>query len=300
MSDVNSPGGKYSTFPKSREMVNEAKKVCATEQTCSPSYRLAFDDPDFLLQDEQRAVRLLLEWQKPDQILQQNRIDATWVIFGSARIHDPEKLKLELEQLQQEASKNPSDELNEKIKTKRTLLEKAHYYHECVKLARLLADETNTGVKATVVTGGGPGIMEAANRGAYEAGAPTIGLNIVLPTEQEPNRFITPQYCFQFHYFAIRKMHFLIRAKALIAFPGGFGTLDEIIETLTLMQTGRIKRYPVLLFGESFWRRIINFEALLEEGMISAKDLKLFHFVNSAEEAVTLIKDYYKNQTAQL
>jgi hypothetical protein len=288
---------KYSTFPKSREMVNEAKKVCATEQTCSPSYRLAFDDPDFLLQDEQRAVRLLLEWQKPDQILQHNGIDATWVIFGSARIHDPEKLTQKLEQLKQQLADHPTEAIKDSIKTTETLLSKAHYYYECVKLARLLADEKNTGVSATVVTGGGPGIMEAANRGAHDAGAQSIGLNIVLPTEQEPNRYITSHFCFQFHYFAIRKMHFLIRAKALIAFPGGFGTLDEIIETLTLMQTGRIKRYPVLLFGESFWRKIINFEALVEEGMISANDRKLFQFVNTADEAIALIKNYYSNKS---
>ncbi len=293
MSSDHLDSNKYSTLPKSREIVSESKKVCATEQTCSPSYRLAFDDPDFLLQDEQRSVRLLLEWQKPDQILAQQGIDATWVIFGSARIHDPEVLTQRLNDLKQHFENNPSDDLKEKIRVTETLLNKGHYYQECVKLARMLSDQSSTGVDATIVTGGGPGIMEAANRGAHEAGAKSIGLNIVLPTEQEPNRYISPELCFQFHYFAIRKMHFLVRAKALFAFPGGFGTLDEIIETLTLMQTGRIKRYPILLFGENFWRKIINFDALLEEGVISRKDLTLFQFVETAEDAVAMIKKYY-------
>lgn len=293
MSSDHLDSNKYSTLPKSREIVGESKKVCASEQTRSPTYRLAFDDPDFLLQDEQRAVRLLLEWQKPDQILAQQGIDATWVIFGSARIHDPEVLTQRLKDLKQQSNINSSDELKEKIRVTEALLSKANYYRECVKLARLLSDQNTTGVEATIVTGGGPGIMEAANRGAHEAGAKSIGLNIVLPTEQEPNRYISPELCFQFHYFAIRKMHFLVRAKALFAFPGGYGTLDEIIETLTLMQTGRIKRYPILLFGEKFWRKVINFEALLEEGVISAKDLTLFQYVETAENAVEIIKSYY-------
>ncbi|WP_246128472.1 LOG family protein [Pleionea sediminis] len=286
----------YSTLPTSRDMVGEAKQCEDTPQTCSDSYRLAFDDPDFLLKDEQRSVRLMLEWQKPEQILLDNNIKATWVVFGSARILEHQHLIDQKSSLENQIKQNPNDEnLQNKLKAAESLLDKQHFYNECVRLTSLLAKTKQTGIEATVITGGGPGIMEAANRGAHQAGKDSIGLNIVLPREQQPNRFISPEYCFQFHYFAIRKMHFLVRAKALFAFPGGFGTLDEIMETLTLIQTGRIKRFPIFLFGRQFWNKIINFEALADEGMISYSDLELFHYVESSEEAIEIIKAFYHN-----
>lgn len=284
----------FSTLPTSKEMVVESKQCEDTPQTCSDTYRLAFDDPEFLLKDEQRAVRLMLEWQKPDQVLLENDIKATWVVFGSARIHDKPDLEARLDALQQKLNKNPTDtDLLQQERATQTLLSKYHYYQECVRLTELLSQPSTTHIDATVVTGGGPGIMEAANRGAHQANKPSIGLNIVLPREQQPNAYISPEFCFQFHYFAIRKMHFLVRAKALFAFPGGFGTLDEVMETLTLIQTGRIKQFPIFLFGKNFWDKIINFDAMADEGVISQKDLSLFHFVETAEEAIALIKQFY-------
>lgn len=284
----------HSSLPKSRDMVSKSHECEASDQTQSPTYRLAFDDVDFLLKDEQRSVRLMLEWQKPDQILNDAQVTATWPIFGSARIGDTQQMKQQQLSVDQRLKQDPDNtKLQSKARALESLTQKTNYYEECVKLAALLSDPTNTGIDATVITGGGPGIMEAANRGAAQVGKPSIGLNIVLPTEQEPNHYITPEYCFQFHYFAIRKMHFLVRAKALFAFPGGFGTLDEVMETLTLIQTGRIQKMPVFLFGKSYWNKVINFEGLLEEGVISAKDITLFQYVETAEQAVAGVKAFY-------
>jgi uncharacterized protein (TIGR00730 family) len=250
---------------------------------------MAFQDPDFLLRDELRPVRLQLEVLKPELILQEQHIESTVVVFGSARIPDPETAESKLVSAQAEYAKNHDDSLlAKKVDVARKALENSRYYDEARKLGHLIS--INTGKdKLVVVTGGGPGIMEAANRGAHEAGIPSIGMNITLPHEQAPNEYITPDLNFQFHYFAIRKMHLLMRAKSLVAFPGGFGTLDELFETLTLIQTGKVQPIPVLLFGRAFWERIINFEALVEEGTISAEDLDLFVYVETAEEAWELI-----------
>ncbi|NVJ58866.1 MAG: TIGR00730 family Rossman fold protein [Gammaproteobacteria bacterium] len=286
----------HSTLPRSRDMIPKSKECEDSEQTRSPTYRLAFDDLDFILKDEQRSVRLMLEWQKPDQILNDAQITATWPIFGSARLRSACDLSKQIGLLEQQLDSSPADnKLLQKRATTQSLLDKAHYYDECQKLAALLSEPSNTGIEATVITGGGPGIMEAANKGAAQAGKPSIGLNIVLPTEQEPNHYITPEYCFQFHYFAIRKMHFLVRAKALFAFPGGFGTLDEVMETLTLIQTGRIQAMPVFLFGKNYWQSIINFEALVAEGVISPDDLSLFHYIETADEAINGVREFYAN-----
>jgi uncharacterized protein (TIGR00730 family) len=252
---------------------------------------MAFQDPEFLLRDELRPVRLQLEVLKPELILQEQHIESTVVVFGSARIPDPETAESKLVSAQAEYAKNNDDPLlAKKVEGARKALENSRYYDEARKLGHLIS--INTGKdKLMVVTGGGPGIMEAANRGAHEAGIPSIGMNITLPHEQAPNEYITPDLNFQFHYFAIRKMHLLMRAKGLVAFPGGFGTLDELFETLTLIQTGKVQPIPVLLFGRAFWERIVNFEALVEEGTISANDLDLFVYVETAEEAWEVISE---------
>jgi uncharacterized protein (TIGR00730 family) len=239
-----------------------------------------------------RPVRLQLELLKPEVIQHEQNIESTVVIFGGSRIQDPESATERFMSLQAEVRRNPADpELAMKLEKAQRSVENSRYYDEARKLARLISSNCQCSGKLThvVTTGGGPGIMEAANRGAHEAGAKSIGLNIVLPHEQAPNPYITPELSFQFHYFAVRKMHFLIRARALVVFPGGFGTLDELFEVLTLVQTGKVKAIPIILFGEEFWHRVVNFDSLVEEGTISAQDLELFQFVETAEEAWELI-----------
>ena len=280
-----------SPFASAHEEVAANRPVDDTPQCRSASYQLAFQDPPFLLREELRPVRLQLEVLKPELILQEQHIESTVVVFGSARIPDPETAESKLVSAQAEYAKNNDDTLlAKKVEAARKGLENSRYYDEARKLGHLIS--INTGKdKLVVVTGGGPGIMEAANRGAHEAGIPSIGMNITLPHEQAPNPYITPDLNFQFHYFAIRKMHLLMRAKSLVAFPGGFGTLDELFETLTLIQTHKVQPIPVLLFGQAFWERIINFNALVEEGTISSEDLDLFAYVETAEEAWELISE---------
>ena len=244
-----------------------------TKQTRAPAYRLAFDDADFMCRDELRPVRWQLELQKPEMLMAEYGIESTVVLFGGARIPEPDK-------------KNAA-------RTK-TLAELSKYYAEAREFARLmtLRAKKNAYRDNVIVTGGGPGVMEAGNRGAVDAGGVSIGLNIVLPHEQAPNEFVTPDLCFNFHYFAIRKMHFLMRAKAVAVFPGGFGTFDELFESLTLIQTGRMKRVPILLFGEEFWRSVVHWEALSDAGTISPEDLELFRFVETAEQAVIVMDSW--------
>jgi uncharacterized protein (TIGR00730 family) len=282
---------RISPFASAHEVAAASRACDDTPQCRSASYRMAFQDPDFLLRDELRPVRLQLEVLKPELILQEQHIESTVVVFGSARVPDPETAESKLVSAQAEYAKSSGDPLlAKKVDAARKALENSRYYDEARKLGHLIS--INTGKdKLVVVTGGGPGIMEAANRGAHEAGIPSIGMNITLPHEQAPNEYITPDLNFQFHYFAIRKMHLLMRAKSLVAFPGGFGTLDELFETLTLIQTGKVQPIPVLLFGQAFWERVINFEALVEEGTISAEDLDLFVYVETAEEAWELISE---------
>ena len=244
-----------------------AREVPDTPQTRAPAYALAFTDDDFMCRDELRPVRLQLELLKPEMLLDEAGVESTIVMFGGARIPEPSK--------------------KDKARTK-TLADLSRFYDEAREFARLMTLESD-GRENVSVTGGGPGVMEAGNRGAVDAGGKSIGLNIVLPHEQAPNEFVTPELCFNFHYFAIRKMHFLMRAKAVCVFPGGFGTLDELFEALTLIQTGRMARVPFLLFGEDFWRSIINWDALSEAGTISADDLDLFRFVETAEGAIAAI-----------
>ena len=280
-------------YPRAGEGARVAKRHVESPQTKSPSYKLAFQDEDLLLRDELRPVRLQLELLKPELIQTEQGIESTIVIFGSSRIPDPESAGRQLESIQAEAEMNPFDSvLVKKLEMAQRALANSRYYEEARTLARLISESCQCSDKATyvVTTGGGPGIMEAANRGAHDAKAKSIGLNIVLSYEQTPNPYITPDLSFQFHYFAIRKMHFLMRARALVVFPGGFGTMDELFETLTLVQTHKIEPIPILLFGKDFWQRIIDFDALVEEGTISPEDLDLFRYVETAEEAWKFLK----------
>lgn len=261
---------RHSPFRHSHQDVEEAAQVPDTPQTRSPAYALAFADEDFLCRQELRPVRLQLELLKPDMLLDEQGIESTIVMFGGARIPEPSR--------------------KETARTK-TLADLSRYYEEARKFARLMT-EKGAENENVIVTGGGPGVMEAGNRGAVDAGGKSIGLNIVLPHEQAPNEYVTPELCFNFHYFAIRKMHFLMRARAVTVFPGGFGTLDELFESLTLIQTGRMEKVPFLLFGRDFWNSIINWDALAEAGTISADDLDLFQFVETAEEAVSALENW--------
>lgn len=280
-----------SPFPSAREAALSARLHIDSPQCRSASYKLAFQDADFLLKDELRPVRLQLEVLKPELVLQEQHIESTVVIYGSARIADPETAETRLVSARAEYNRNKDDPLAaKKVESARRILENSRYYDEARKLGHLISSNTGKD-QLVVVTGGGPGIMEAANRGAHEAGMPSIGMNIVLPHEQAPNPYITPDLNFQFHYFAVRKMHLLMRAKSLVAFPGGFGTLDELFETLTLIQTRKVQSIPVLLFGRAFWKRIINFDALVEDGTISGEDLELFEYVETAEEAWEIISE---------
>ena len=274
-------------FPRAHEDAQSARRHIESPQTRSPSYKLAFQDEELLLRDELRSVRVQLELLKPELIQLEQNIESTIVIFGSARIPDPETAAIRVEQAEAGAKENPGDANRARLEKARRDLATSKYYQEARKLARLISQACQCSDKVThvVTTGGGPGIMEAANRGAHDAGAKSIGLNIVLPSEQAPNPYITPELSFQFHYFAIRKMHFLMRAKGLVVFPGGFGTLDELFDALTLVQTKKVKPMPIILFGAEFWRRVLRFDFLVEEGMISKEDVDLFCYAETAEEA---------------
>ncbi len=251
------------------------------------AYRLAFTDNDFLLREELRPVRMQLELLKPEMVQVEAGIKSTIVIFGSARILSPEAAAAGLSEAQARDDASA-------IRTAENRVLMSRYYDEARRFAALVTQRTaDMDTPVYVVTGGGPGIMEAGNRGAFEVGGKSIGLNIVLPHEQEPNPYITPELCFQFHYFALRKMHFLMRSIALVCFPGGFGTLDELFETMTLVQTGKCRKRPILLFGREFWSRLINFDVLIETGMISPGDVHLFRYVETAEEAWAVLEAEY-------
>jgi uncharacterized protein (TIGR00730 family) len=259
----------------------------------SPSYRVAYKDVDFLARPEMRAARLELELMKPELYFQQHNIRSTIVVFGSTRIVEPSAARQRLEEAQKELAKTPGDRRRQRTVTQaECLLERSHYYETAREFGRLVssAGQSEPPCDYVVVTGGGPGIMEAANRGAYDAGAKSVGLNIRLPHEQQPNPYITPDLCFQFHYFAIRKLHFVLRAKALVAFPGGFGTLDELFDALTLRQTGRMQTIPIILFGREYWRHVIDFQFLADQGTIADADLDLISYAETAAEAWEIIR----------
>jgi uncharacterized protein (TIGR00730 family) len=273
-------------FQPAREEAETAAQVTESAQTLDPAYRLAFQDMDFLLREDLRPVRFQLELLKPELLLDEAKIASTFVFYGSARIPEPAKA----EALIAAAATDGQRLIAERLK------EKSKYYDESRKLAQLVSrvERDAEGQRHFVVcSGGGPSIMEAANLGALDEGEESIGLNIVLPHEQLPNPYVTPTLSFQFHYFALRKMHFLLRARAVAVFPGGFGTFDEAFELLTLIQTGKVKPIPIVFFGREFWERVINFEALAEEGVISPDDLKLFTFCETAEEAWAYVCRHY-------
>jgi uncharacterized protein (TIGR00730 family) len=266
----------------------------------SPAYRVAYKDPDFLAARDTRASRLQLELMKAELLMQEHKIRSTVVVFGGTRIAEPRDARAKVRELELKLKRNPSDkELRRKMAVARAVLAKSKYYDEAREFARLVSTECQSSKPHdyVIVTGGGPGIMEAANRGAHEVGAKSIGLNITLPMEQEPNAFIDPELCLQFHYFAIRKMHFMMRAKALLAFPGGYGTLDELFEALTLVQTRKVDRLPIVLFGETYWRNVINFDYLVQEGTIDPDDIKLFVYADKAADAWKYIKYFWQAES---
>lgn len=289
--DNRTPAGDKAGVPKrifapARTEAKVAREAVITPQTQDPSYRLAFQDDEFLLREDLRPVRFQLELLKTQLTLDEANIGSTFVMYGSARIPEPDRVPLVLE-----AARTPEQKA---IAAK--LAENAKYYEEARKLARLSSQVglDEDGKKQFVVcSGGGPSIMEAANRGARDVGADTIGLNIVLPHEQAPNPYVTPHLSLRFHYFALRKMHFLLHARAVAVFPGGFGTFDEFFELLTLVQTGKISPLPILLFGREFWETVVNWKALADYGVIASQDLELFRFVETAEEAWAVVEEWY-------
>jgi uncharacterized protein (TIGR00730 family) len=293
MTELNHP---KNVFPSAADDVERAKDPYASELLMKThAYRLAYDDQEFILSDEMRAVRLMLEHSKTEQTLNQQNIHSTVAMFGSARTLNLQTAKVQLQDAEHALSEQPNSvELIRQLALAKNQLRQAKYYQEARELARLITEQSMLAhiPKLHIITGGGPGIMQAANQGAHDAGGKSVGLNIVLPEEQQPNPYITPDLCFRFHYFAMRKMHFLLRAQALVVFPGGFGTLDELFETLTLVQTKKIAPLPILLFGKEYWQRLLDFGLLLDEGMIAAEDLNLFRYVNTAQEAWQIIAEH--------
>ena len=273
-------------FPDAKVDAKAAEHVPSSPQTEHPAYKLAFQDNDFLLRQDLRPVRFQLELLKPELLLDEQNIGSTFVFYGSARVPEPAKA----DALVAAAQTDRQRQIAERLKAK------SRYYDVARELARLAsrAGVDEDGKRQLVVcSGGGPSFMEAANRGAADVGAESIGLNIVLPHEQLPNPYVTPSLSFQFHYFALRKMHFLLRARAVAVFPGGFGTFDEMFELLTLIQTGKVRRLPILLYGREFWNTVVNFEALVDEGVISERDLDLLTWCETAEEGWAAVCDHY-------
>ena len=276
-------------FPRARQDAESAATSISTPQTEHPAYRLAFQDMDFLLREDLRPVRFQLELLKPELIFEEAHIGSTFVIYGSARIPEPAKAQALLDLATDDKSRRIAE----------SLVAKSRYYDMARELAALASNfpRDSEGQRHFVIcSGGGPSIMEAANRGATDVFAESVGLNIVLPHEQAPNPYVTPSLSLQFHYFALRKMHFLLRARAVAAFPGGFGTFDELFELLTLIQTGKIAPIPVLLFGRDFWDRVVDFEALVEEGVVSERDLGIFTFCDSAAEGWAAVQRFYRER----
>ena len=275
-------------FPEAKVDAQAARHVPSSPQTESAAYKLAFQDSEFLLRPDLRPVRFQLELLKPELLMNEANIGSTFVFYGSARIPEPSKADALVAAAQTDWQRQVAGRLKAK----------SHYYDVARALARHASRSAcdEEGKRHFVVcSGGGPSVMEAANRGAQDEGCDSIGLNIVLPHEQLPNTFVTPDLSFQFHYFALRKMHFLLRARAVAVFPGGFGTFDEFFELLTLIQTGKVRPLPILLFGKEFWTRVVDFQALAEEGVISPGDLDLFHWCEDADEAWNFVVDYYEN-----
>ena len=285
----------WQTAKPLREDPDAAERVRAI--LASPSYQLADSDVAFLNRDETRGARLQLDYAKSELLLEQYQVRQTIVVFGSTRIPEPQAASRQVDQLRKRHAGDPTnDRLGRELAIAERVLAKSHYYDVSREFGRLVGLAGKSAIDDTLVvmTGGGPGIMEAANRGAYDAGAKTVGLNINLPHEQFPNPYITPELCFRFHYFAVRKLHFLLRAKALVAFPGGYGTFDELFETLALVQTRIIKPVPVVLVGEQYWRQAFNVDFLVDEGVIDEEDRDLFGFAETAQEIWDGILHWYE------
>ncbi|HEX6961801.1 MAG TPA: TIGR00730 family Rossman fold protein [Lacipirellula sp.] len=287
--------------PLDRAISSDAVERNRQAILASSSYRLAEEDLDFIGRPDQRPVRMQLELDKAETVLRENGIRSTVVIFGGTQIVPRDIAQARLNVAKQNLKRHPSDaKAKRDVARAESIVAKSHYYDEAYKFGKLVSDYCTSDDEATdkcdlvVMTGGGPGVMEAANRGAFEIGAQSVGLNIVLPHEQEPNPYITPELCLQFHYFAMRKFHFILRAAALVIFPGGFGTLDELFEVLTLRQTGRMQEIPVIMYGSEYWNRIIDFQALADEGVIADDHLKLLHYVDSPEAAWKIIVDFHR------
>ena len=282
-------------------MTDEERDALRRRILRSSSYRLAEDDVALLARPELRPVRLLLELLKPELVLAENGVESTIVVFGSTQIGDPEQAARRLAAARADLARSPGDPgLARAVARAERIAAKGRYYEAAREFARLVSASSQVGERReyVIVTGGGPGIMEAANRGAFDAGAKSVGLNITLPAEQLPNPYITPELCFRFHYFALRKLHFLLRAQALVAFPGGFGTLDELFETLTLRQTGRMQEIPVVLFGRAYWERVVDFRFLVDEGVIGEEHLGLVCWAETPEEAWELIRGFHAKRGA--
>ncbi|KON79765.1 LOG family protein [Azoarcus sp. PA01] len=280
-------------FPSAQDEVQAAKPHSPYDAPGS-AFRMAFADNEFLLREELRPVRLQLELLKAELIQQEQGVESTVVVFGSARFKSPEVAAAMLDEAR--AGDDPIA-----IRRAEQMVKNARYYAEARRFAELVTLEADAlGEPVIIATGGGPGVMEAGNRGAHDAGGRSMGMSIFLPFEEAPNPWITPELCFQFHYFAIRKMHFLMRAVAVVSFPGGFGTLDELFEVLTLTQTRKIRRRPIILIGRDFWQRLIDFDVMIEHGVISPQDVELFHYVETAEEAWDAIKAAYSEDNPAL
>jgi uncharacterized protein (TIGR00730 family) len=263
----------------------------------SPSYRVAYHDDELMDSPELRHVRMMLEFLKADLVLREHHVESTVVVFGSTQVCEPAVAQKNLDQARARFDENPNDPRRRReLGRAERLAAKSPYYDVAREFARLVSTQCQVEGRCdyVITTGGGPGIMEAANRGAFDVGAKSVGLNIRLPKEQEPNPYITPELCFQFHYFAIRKLHFLLRAKALVIFPGGFGTIDEMFDAMTLRQTGRMQDIPIILFGRKYWERAINFQFLADEGTIDDGHVDLFHFADAPEEAWQMIQDFHR------
>ena len=262
----------------------------------NPSYRLAYMDTDYVGREELRPLRLNLELLKPEMLLDEAGIESTVVVFGGTQVAPADEAEALMAEAVAAMEKEPDSDTSKRLMIRaERVVAKARYYEECREFAKLVSTHNKKygDGEFIIKTGGGPGIMEAANRGAYEADSPSIGLNITLPFEQTPNPYITPGFCFQFNYFAIRKMHFLLRAKALVCFPGGFGTLDELFTTLTLRQTGRMQEIPIILYSREYWESIINFQFLADEGVIRDEHMELFQYTETPEETWQVITDFH-------
>ncbi len=269
----------------------------------SSSYTPAIEDVDFLDGDDARGVRLQLDYLKPDRLLKQHGIKHTIVVFGSTRIVEPPAAKKKVEKIREAMQATPDDkELQRRLRVAERILEKSHYYNVAREFSQLVANAGNGPIdsRLVVMTGGGPGMMEAANRGANDKGGKTVGLNITLPHEQYPNPYVSPELCFQFHYFSLRKMHFILRARALVAFPGGYGTFDELFETLTLIQTRKIKPIPIVLVCESFWRNAFDIDFLVDEGVIDIEDRDLFWYAETADDIWSSLQDWYNHNDEEI